>query len=97
MKALVIVVAVCGLGGCAYPTSSISQGAELGHLIFTGPVGAGVRVDGRDRGVISASGPMLVAVDPAKHLVEEIADGRVILHRDYDIGAGSTVEIRGDN
>ena len=97
MRTLAIAIALGALGGCAYPTSSISQGSEPGHLRFVGPVGAGIRVDGRDRGVIAAKGPTMVDVDQARHVVEEVADGRVILHREYEIGAGSTVEIRGGN
>jgi len=84
-----------GLTGCAYPTSSISQGAEAGHLRFSAPVGATIRIDGQARGAIAADHPVIVDVTPGKHRVEEIMGDRPLFDRNYEIGAGSTVEIGG--
>jgi hypothetical protein len=83
------------LAGCAYPASSIGQGAEAGHLRFTGQPGAEIRVDGQARGVIVADRPTVVDVQPGKHRVEELMGGRSLLDRNYEIGAGSSLDIGG--
>lgn len=94
-KVTIAVVLAAGLAGCAYPTSTITQGTDMGHLKFTGPPGAGVRIDGRDRGVVSKDGPLVVDVPAGRHRVEEIIEGRSILDRNYEVGAGSTLDIGG--
>ncbi|HTK35552.1 MAG TPA: hypothetical protein VL358_09735 [Caulobacteraceae bacterium] len=97
MKIAAISLAALSLAGCAYPVSSIGQGAEAGHLRFVGPAGLAVRVDGQDRGALADTRSLIVDVSPGRHLVEEISSGRVVLHREYEIGTGSTVEIKGEN
>ena len=97
MKIIAVAVAACTLAGCAYPSSSISQGSDLGHLSFVRPVGAGVRIDGQDRGVIAAPQPMIIDVTAGRHVVEETSGGQVVFYREYEVGAGSTVEIRSEN
>lgn len=97
MKIAATSLAALSLGGCAYPVSSISQGVEAGHLRFVGPAGLAIRVDGEDRGALPDTRPLIVDVSPGRHLVEEISSGRVVLHREYEIGAGSTVEVKGEN
>ena len=98
MKVLALAVAAVALSGCAYPTSSISQGAETSHFRLAGPLGAMISVDGRPRGSVEdVKKPLIVDVDAARHVVEVTVGGRVTLHREYEIGAGSTVEIRVEN
>ncbi len=94
MRSLVLGASALILAGCAYPTSSIEQGTEAGHLKFTdGPIGASIVIDGHERGVRSNSKPITLDVAPGKHVVQELVDGRVLFHREYDVGAGSTLEI----
>jgi hypothetical protein len=97
MKAKVTIAALltAGLAGCAYPTSTITQGADTGRLKFTGPPGAGIRIDGRDRGIVSKDSPLIVDVPAGRHRIEEIIEGRSILDRNYEVGAGSTLDIGG--
>jgi hypothetical protein len=83
------------LMGCAYPQSSIEQGVQLGHLRFVGPAGSDVRVDGQGRGTVPVQDGLVIDVAPGRHVVEQAAGGRVILHREYEVGAGSTINIRG--
>jgi len=97
MKIAAVSLAALTLAGCAYPASSISQGAEAGHLRFVGPAGLAVRVDGQDRGALPGAQPLVIDVNPGRHLVEEVSSGKVVLHREYEVGAGSTVEIKGEN
>ena len=98
MKYLTLCIAALALCGCAYPTSSIEQGSEPGHLRFSdSPIGAQISVDGQSRGVRADAQPLVLDVAPGKHSVEEVANGQVLFHRDYDVGAGSTLEIRTAN
>jgi hypothetical protein len=94
-KTMSICAALLALAGCAYPTSTVEQGAERGHLRFTdAPVGAQVRVDGQARGARTGADVLVVDVEPGKHLIEETSDGRILVHADFEVGAGSTVEVR---
>ncbi len=95
LRVLPIALMAFGLAGCVYPTSSVSQGAEAGHLRFAAPIGAVVRIDGQARGVIAADRPTVIDVQPGKHRVEESIGDRPILDRNYEIGAGSTLDIGG--
>jgi len=98
MKILISCVTALALCGCAYPTSSIEQGSELGHLRFVdGAIGAEVIIDGRARGARKDVHPIVYDVAPGKHVIEEVANGQVLLHREYDVGAGSTLDIRIEN
>jgi hypothetical protein len=85
----------CGLAGCAYPASSINQGTEAGHLKFAGPPGATIRIDGVVRGAVAKDQPVTVDVQPGRHRIEEIVGDRSILDRNYEVGAGSTLDIGG--
>jgi hypothetical protein len=91
-----LAAAAAVLAGCEYPQSSIEQGAQSGHLRFAGPVGADVRVDGQARGTVPPKDGLTVDVAPGRHVVEQAAGGQVILHREYEVGAGSTIDIKGD-
>jgi hypothetical protein len=94
MRAFILAALALILAGCTYPTSSIEQGAEAGHLKFAdGPIGTSLLIDGRERGVRSDGKPVILDVAPGKHVVQEVVGGRVLLHREYDVGAGSTVEV----
>jgi hypothetical protein len=96
MKRLLLsAAAALTLCGCEYPASSIQQGTEAGHLKFAdAPIGASVVVDGQQRGVRSdAAHPVMLDVAPGKHVVEEVYGGRVLFHREYFVGAGTTLEI----
>ncbi len=95
MKTLATLFAAGLLVGCAYPQSSIEQGAPTGHLRFVGPPGGVIRIDGADHGAIGDH-PVVVDVAPGRHVVSEIIGGKTI-DRDYEVGAGSTVEIGGEN
>ena len=95
MKCLIWLFAASALCACSYPTSSIEQGAEAAHLRFFGAAGTTVLIDHQDRGVIDRSGSLTIDVEPGKHLAEEAVDGRVVLHRDYEVSAGSNIEIGG--
>lgn len=97
MKIVIPPLAALALCGCAYPASTIGQGSEPGHLRFEGPAGLSIRVDGADRGALPAAKPVVIDVAPGRHVVEEISGSRVVLRRDYEVGAGSTVNVRGDN
>lgn len=92
-----LALAALALAGCAYPVSSISQGSEPGHLRFAGPAGLSIRVDGQDRGGLQDAKPIVVDVAPGRHLVEEMSQGRAVLRREYEVGVGSTVDVKGDN
>ena len=96
MKTSILILAALSLCGCAYPTSSIEQGSEPGHLRFVdAPIGASISIDGQARGVTNAKGPTVIDVRPGKHMVEEMVGGRIVFQRDYEVGAGSTIEIGG--
>ncbi len=85
-----------GLAGCGSdPVSHIGQGAEAGHLWFVGPPGAAVLVDGQPHGLIDPKHPTVIDVGPGKHHVEEILGGRSVLDRNYEVGAGSSLNIGG--
>lgn len=94
-RLLMAVVLAGGLAGCAYPASSINQGTEAGHLRFASPLGATIRIDGEVRGVITKDHPVTVDVQPGRRRVEEIVGGRSVLDRNYEVGAGSTLDIGG--
>jgi hypothetical protein len=95
MKALTIGIVALALCSCTYPTSSIDQGSEPGHLRFSdSPIGAQVSIDGQFRGARTDAAPLMFDVPPGKHTIEEVANGQVLFHREYDVGAGSTLEIR---
>lgn len=95
MKYLMFAMVTLALAGCAYPTSSIEQGADRGQLSFVDlPVGAAISVDGQQRGVQSSTSAIVVSVEAGKHAVEEAIDGHVSYHADYYVGAGSVVEVR---
>ena len=94
MKKAFLALIALSLSGCAYPNSAIEQGLQTGHLRFTSaPAGALISIDGQDRSAVSAKGPTLIDVPPGKHNVVETVDGRVVLHRDYEVGAGATIEL----
>ena len=96
MKTSILILAALSLCGCAYPTSSIEQGSEPGHLRFVdAPVGALISIDGQLSGGINTKGPTLIAVRPGKHTVEEVVDGRIVFRREYEVDAGSKIEIGG--
>ncbi len=92
---LAVLLAGASLCGCAYPASSISQGAEDGHLRFQGPAGARIRIDSQDRGVIADGRATVIDVSPGRHRVEESAGGHKIVDQPYEVGAGSTLDIGG--
>jgi hypothetical protein len=95
MKKLIACHVALALGACAYPTSSIEQGAAQGRLRFAdAPVGAQILVDGRGYGARTGADPVFVEVDQGKHVVEETSGGQVLFHAEYDVGAGATVEVR---
>jgi hypothetical protein len=94
--ALGAALTVLALSGCAYPTSSIEQDTPPGHLkIVDAPPGARLVVDGRVIGERTGAKADTYAVSTGPHTIEETMDGRVILHREYMVGAGSTIEIKG--
>ena len=98
MKLILLCAAALTLCGCAYPTSSIEQGVELCHLRFIdSPIGAQIIVDGRLVGVRTDDHPVLADVAPGKHVIDEVSNGQALVHREYDVGAGSTLEIRTAN
>jgi len=98
MKFLVICAATLALYGCTYPASSIEQGSESGHLRFSdSPIGAQISVDGQPHGARTDAQPLVFDVAPGKHSIEEIENGQVLFQRDYEVGAGSTLEIRTAN
>ena len=95
MKRVFLFAAAISLSGCAYPTSSVEQGAVQSRLIFSAaPVGTSISVDGRERGLQTRAKPLVVDVDPGKHMVEESISGQVVFRAEYYVGAGSTVEVR---
>ena len=98
MKTITASLIALLLAGCAYPVSSIGQGTDPGHLRFAGPVGLSVRIDGQERGAVQKNAePIVIDVVPGRHVAEEIFGGKVVLHREYEVGAGSTIDVKGDN
>jgi len=95
MKTFLIAGMALALAGCAYPTSSIQQGQALGHVrMVDAPVGTQLVVDGRVRGTRSAEKADVFDVEPGRHVIEQTLGGRVLLRKEYLIGAGSVIEIR---
>ena len=98
MKCSIVCIATLALCGCTYPASSINQGSEPGHLRFSdSPIGAQILIDGQERAMRTNAQPPTLDVSPGKHSIEEIANGQVLFHRDYEVGAGSTLEVRTQN
>lgn len=98
MKSPLLCIAALVLSGCAYPTSSIEQGSEQGHLSFSDiPVGAQISIDGRLIATRTDSRALVFNVPSGKHVVEEISSGQILFHREYDVGAGSTLDVRTQN
>jgi hypothetical protein len=95
IRVLIAALIAGGTAGCAYPASSINQGTEAGHLKFAGPAGATIRIDGVVHGALAKDHPVVVDVPPGRHRVEEIIGDRSILDRNYEVGAGSTLDIGG--
>lgn len=82
------------LGGCAYPTSSIEQGAAQSNLrLINAPIGAQVLVDGRKVGERTKTRADDFPVSAGHHLVEIMVGESVNSKREYFVGAGSIVEI----
>jgi hypothetical protein len=94
---IALAFAACGIEGCAYPTSSIDQGAEQGHLRFIGSGEVNIAIDGTDRGLIMLSPPTIIDVAPGKHAISASHGSQVLFKRDYEVGSGSTIDIRGEN
>ena len=100
MKSIILASALAtamALSACAYPTSSIEQGTPSGHLRFIGgEAGGQLSLDGRVIGVRTAAKADVFDIPPGRHTVEAIKNGAVVLHKDYLVGAGSTIEIRAE-
>jgi hypothetical protein len=94
---MALALAACALEGCAYPSSSINQGAEQGHLRFVGSGEVNIAIDGKDRGPIMLSPPTVIDVSPGKHLVSASRGSQMLFKREYEVGASSTIDIRGEN
>jgi hypothetical protein len=98
MKLLVLCMAAMALCGCAYPTSSVVQGAEAGHLRFAdSPIGAQITIDGRAVGARTDDRPVVYDVPPGRHVIQAGSGGNLLFQREYDVGAGSTLDIRTAN
>jgi hypothetical protein len=97
MKYLIISMIVLALAGCAgpYVATSVEQGTAQGTLRFADvPIGALILVDGKQRASRLGEEPVVVEVEPGKHLVEETNNRQIQFHSEYYVGAGSTVEVR---
>jgi len=67
----------------------------VGEIDLVAPVGAVVKVDGRDRGTTPLPGPMPVAAG-ALHTLQLEVDGEVLLTREVRVGSGRTVVVDAD-
>lgn len=85
------------LCGCAYPTSSIVQGADSsGIFVVSAPLAAHLFVDGRDVGEAASfdGKKSFFAVDPGQHRVAVQGSGGSLYDRTVYVGVGSRVSIK---
>lgn len=95
MRKLIVCLVSLASAGCAYPTSSIEQGAARGHLRFPDvPTSAQVIVDGRSYGAPKNPDAMIVDVEAGKHVVDVVSGAQTLVHAEYEVDAGSTVEVK---
>jgi hypothetical protein len=89
--AIGILLTVSVASGCSTPQTSVRATEENPSLVFAGaPENAIVRVDGIEAGLAADySGERSLSVLPGRHVVEVIADGRVLLREEIFLGAGS--------
>jgi hypothetical protein len=87
-----------GLTACAYPNSTIEQGAENGLFTFpAAPGDAHVILDGQDAGPVGAfQGANALAVKPGTHRVILSRGGDTLLDKKYYVGAGAKVVVQND-
>lgn len=97
MKRLSVLALAALLAGCAYPVSTIQQGAEQSALFVpNAPVGAMVEVDGRILGpAIAADGKKaaILPVSAGKHRVVVKGANGSLFDKEIYVGAGSKVAV----
>jgi hypothetical protein len=97
MKRLLLAAIATLVAGCAYPVSTVQQGAEQSALFVpNAPAGAVVEVDGMSLGAaIAADGkkPAILPVTAGKHRVVVRGVGGPLFDKDIYVGAGSKVAV----
>ena len=94
MKKLLQLFLLAGIAGCAYPASTIDQGTPNGFLRVSGlPEGALVTIDGVRARPSDARTANVFATSAGRHRVQVRSADRVLIDREYMVGAGSSLEI----
>lgn len=96
MRILAPIALALALAGCAYPVSTVEQGAAASGLyVRFAPAGATLEVDGAPAGqVVVFDGKKAVyPVAPGKHRVVVRGAGGVVFDKDIYVGAGSKVAV----
>ena len=95
MKRALAFLALVGLSGCAYPTSTIVQVTAPGHVrVAQAPVGAAVEVDGRILGYRTKARTDVFDVEPGRHVIRLTNGAHIMSNKEYFVGSGSTVDIK---
>lgn len=85
------------VASCAYPITTVDQGAESASLYFTGaPPNARVLVDGADAGeaALFDGRRHVLVVSPGRHVVRVMLGDTELYANDIYAGAGVRQEVR---
>jgi hypothetical protein len=97
MKRLGFVALAClATAACTYPSQTIDQGSQSGHLYFLGAVpGNAVAIDGRDAGDASVfdGSDHVLDVSPGPHRVVVTSGGATIYDRQIYVGSDAKLGI----
>ena len=95
-KFAVALVAVSSIGGCAYPTTTVSSGSERPTVVFVNaPAGASLYVDGMHVGTATEFDGISKAltVEPGRHHIRIVLDGVVHFERYILASSGERVRV----
>lgn len=96
-KIVLVLTGLLAVSACTYPTSSVNQGTDSGHIAFQGALpGTTLLLDGHSVGDATTYDGIkhVLDVPPGSHHVSAQYGERTVYDRDIYVGAGSNLTIK---